>query len=200
MITAPRSVTESAGAGKIIHGDHALHAGHRQGFTGIDVQHFGVRVRAEQQLGEQHAFGAIILGVFRFAGDLGDQVRRGVVLPDQLRLVFAGGVLAVTNGWFAASAFGAFALGSVGLFAELDIFHSPREFGAAHERSENLVVILAPAEVARNAVREFRPRRIRIRFQKSNGGHDEAGHAERALKPLLFHDALLDGMKRAIGG
>ena len=43
---------------------------------GVDAPHARVRHRAEQQLAEQHAVGAKVLGVLRAAGDLGDEVRR----------------------------------------------------------------------------------------------------------------------------
>ena len=49
-------------------------------------------------------------------------------------------------------------------------------------------------------MREFLPRRIRIRFQIAGGGHHEAGHAERALESLLVDHALLHGGQLAGGG
>jgi len=49
----------------------------------VDPAHAAVRHRAEQQLAEQHAVGAIVLGVLRAAGHLGDQIGRRVVLTQQ---------------------------------------------------------------------------------------------------------------------
>ena len=46
-----------------------------------------VRHRAEQQLAEQHAVGAIVLGVLRLARHLRDQIGRRVVLADQFVIV-----------------------------------------------------------------------------------------------------------------
>jgi len=41
-----------------------------------------MRHGAEQQFREQHAVGSVVFGVFRFAGDLRDQIGRGVVVSD----------------------------------------------------------------------------------------------------------------------
>src|SRR5947199_96662 len=62
---------------------------------------------------------------------------------------------------------------------------------AAHQRGENLVVVLAAAQIARDAMRELLPRRVRVRLQITGRRHHEAGHAERALDALLLDDALL---------
>src|SRR5438046_2697464 len=75
----------------------------------------------------------------------------------------------------------------------LAISRIPHVLGALHQRRENLVVVLAPAQIAGDAVRQFLARRIRIRFQVPSRGHHEAGHAERALEALLVDDALLYG-------
>ena len=40
-----------------------LHAGHRLGGARVDAAHARVRQRAQQQLGEEHAVGAEVLGV-----------------------------------------------------------------------------------------------------------------------------------------
>ena len=72
---------------QVVHRDHAPHAGHRESFPGIDVDHSCMWVRAEQQLREEHAVRAVILSVFRSARHLGHQVRRRVVLSNQFRLV-----------------------------------------------------------------------------------------------------------------
>ena len=67
---------------QIVGGENRLHARHGERRTRIDTCHAGVRSRAEQELGEQHAVGAEVLGVFGAAGDFRDQVGRRVVLAD----------------------------------------------------------------------------------------------------------------------
>ena len=116
-------------------------------------------MRADEQLREQHAFDAVVLGVLRLAGDLRDEIGRRVVLADQLGVVSHSRV--------------------------------PHVLGALHQRGENLVVVLAAAQIAGDAVRQFLARRVRVGLQVAGGGHDEAGHAERALEALLVDDALL---------
>ena len=69
---------------QIVGPENRLHAGHRQRGARVDADHARVRHRAEQQLGEQHPVGAIVLGVLRAAGDLRDQIGRRVVLADEL--------------------------------------------------------------------------------------------------------------------
>src|ERR1700730_5144575 len=76
--------------------------------------------------------------------------------------------------------------------------HLPCVPGAAHQRGEDLVVVLAAAEVSRNAVRQFQSGGIRVSFQESYRGHNEAGHTKGALEPLFVDDALLDGMQRSV--
>ena len=71
------------GAGQVVGGEDRLHAGHRQRRARVELLDARVRHRAEQQLGEQHAFDAVVLGVLRLARDLGDEVGRRVVLADQ---------------------------------------------------------------------------------------------------------------------
>ena len=73
----------AAQIGQIVGGEDRLDAGHRQRGARVDAPHARVRHRAEQQLGEQHAVGAIVLGVLRAAGDLGDEIGRRVVLADE---------------------------------------------------------------------------------------------------------------------
>ena len=50
--------------GQIVRGENRSHAGHRQRFARIDTLYPRMRQRAEQQLAEQHAFGAKVFGVF----------------------------------------------------------------------------------------------------------------------------------------
>ncbi len=71
---SPSSVMLSAGGGQIVRRENGLDAGHRQRRARIDAADARVRHRAEQQLAEEHAVGAIVLGVLRLAGDLRDQV------------------------------------------------------------------------------------------------------------------------------
>ena len=63
---------------------NGVHPRHGQGGTGVDARHPGVRPRAQQQLGEQHALGTPVLGVPRLAGHFRDQVGRHVVLANEL--------------------------------------------------------------------------------------------------------------------
>src|SRR6266852_3354643 len=74
----------------------------------------------------------------------------------------------------------------------------PHVLRAVHHRGENLVVILATAEVSRDAVRQLLSGGAWVRFQKSHRRHDEAGHTERALEALLVEDSLLYWMERAV--
>ena len=73
----------SAGRGKLVGGEDAFDARHRQRLARVDALHAAVRQRAEQQLAEQHAVDAEVFGVLGLAGDLGDKVRRDVVLADE---------------------------------------------------------------------------------------------------------------------
>ena len=59
-------------------------AGHGQGFGHVDGADVAVRDRAEEQLAEEHALGAIVFGVFGAARDFGDQIGRLIILADQL--------------------------------------------------------------------------------------------------------------------
>jgi hypothetical protein len=64
----------------------ALHARHRQRPAGVDAADAAVRHRAEEQLAEQHAVDAEVLGVFRPARHLGDEIRGRVVVTQQFVL------------------------------------------------------------------------------------------------------------------
>ena len=68
---------------QIVGGQHRPHARNRQRRRGVDAADAAVRHRAQQQLAEQHAFRAVVLGVAGPAGDFRHQVRRRVVLPDE---------------------------------------------------------------------------------------------------------------------
>ena len=71
-------------SGEIVRGENRLDAWHRQRCARIDVLDARVWHRAEQQLAEQHAVRAIVLGVLRLARHLRDEIGRRVVLADQL--------------------------------------------------------------------------------------------------------------------
>src|SRR6185436_11793497 len=75
----------------------------------------------------------------------------------------------------------------------------PHVLSTTHQRGENLVVVLTATEVAGDPVRKLCARRVWIRLEKTDRGHDEPGHAERTLEALLVDDALLHRMQRAIG-
>ena len=62
----------------------AFTPGMRQRRARVDPRDPRMRHRAEEQLREEHAVGAEVLGVLRLSGDLRDEIRRGVVLSDQL--------------------------------------------------------------------------------------------------------------------
>jgi hypothetical protein len=68
---------------QVVGGQNRLHARHRERGARVDAAHARVRHRAQQQLGEEHAVGAVVLGVFRAAGYLRDEIRRRVVLADE---------------------------------------------------------------------------------------------------------------------
>src|SRR5579872_1762983 len=190
LISAPRSVYESAGAGRsscvTMPFTPGMARASRASMCKIRACGYGLSssfakiMPSTRKSSEYFAFPvtlAIMSGVVKFS-------------PTSFALL--GGVLEVTSGRSVA-----FALGSIG---ELDMFHPPREFSAPHQRSQNLVVILAPAEIARNTAREFSTSRIWICLEESNGGHYESGHAKGALETLLFHNSPLHGMKSAIFG
>ena len=71
------------GAGHVLGSQDGLDAGYRHRGRRVDPLDACVRHRAHEQLREQHAFDAVVLGVLGLAGDLGDDVRRRVVLADQ---------------------------------------------------------------------------------------------------------------------
>ena len=61
--------------------------GHGQRLAQIKMFHASVRHRTQQQLAEQHAFGAEVFGILRLAGHFRVEIRRGVVLADELVLL-----------------------------------------------------------------------------------------------------------------
>src|SRR5262245_41242685 len=76
----------------------------------------------------------------------------------------------------------------------------PHVLSTAHQRGENLVVVLTATEVAGDPVRELCARRVWIRLEEAHRRHDESRHTERALEALLIDDALLNRVQRAVGG
>ena len=64
-------------------GQDCLDARHGERRAGVEAPDARVRHRAEQEPGEQHPFGVIILGELRLASHLGDEVGCRVVAPDQ---------------------------------------------------------------------------------------------------------------------
>src|SRR4030095_5664085 len=75
----------------------------------------------------------------------------------------------------------------------------PRVLRRAHHRIEDLVVVAAAAQIARQAARNLRARGIWTTLEEANRAHDEARHAERALESLFVDDGALNRMQRAIG-
>jgi hypothetical protein len=72
-----------SGARHVVGGENRLDALHGQRSARIEPRHARVRHRAAEQLREQHALDAIVLGILRLAGDLGDEVGGREVLADQ---------------------------------------------------------------------------------------------------------------------
>ena len=69
---------------QVVGRQHRLDTGHGERLARLDPPHAAVRHRAQQQLAEQHAVRAEILRVLRPARDFGDQIRRRVVVTEQL--------------------------------------------------------------------------------------------------------------------
>ena len=78
------------GRGHLVGGEDRAHARDRQRGARVDAPYASMRNRAEQQLREEHAIDAEIFGVFRFARDLGHEIRRDVVLTDEFGIVSHG--------------------------------------------------------------------------------------------------------------
>jgi hypothetical protein len=68
----------------VVGGENAEHALDLERRRGIDAADPRVRDRARQRLGEHHAVGAEILGIFRAAGDLGRDVARNEILANEV--------------------------------------------------------------------------------------------------------------------
>ena len=79
-----RFVAEQRAGALVVGRQDTENAFHRQRVRGIDSVDAGVGHRAGQQLGENHALGAEILGVPGPTGDLGAHVGRHEILADQV--------------------------------------------------------------------------------------------------------------------
>src|SRR6185436_3767043 len=75
----------------------------------------------------------------------------------------------------------------------------PRVLRRTHHRIENLVVVTAAAQIARQPAGELRARGIWTTLEEADRAHDEAWHAERALESLFVDNRALNRMQRAIG-
>src|SRR5262249_45995607 len=69
----------ASGAGEIVGGENRFDARNRERRGGVDSPHPRMRHRAREQLAEQHALGPVVLGVFRAARYLGNEIGRRVV-------------------------------------------------------------------------------------------------------------------------
>ena len=160
LITVPLSVRVSAGGGKIVRGEDRFDPGHGERRVRMDTLDPRMRHWAEEQFAEQHAFCAKVLGVFCLAGNLRIEIRRHIVLADQL----------VPAPYWRAD------VCVLPIPFLLSMLRPSQILCAAHQRGQNLVVVLAAAQVARHALRQFLARGIGIGFQESHCSHDEAGH------------------------
>jgi hypothetical protein len=79
------------------------------------------------------------------------------------------------------------------------MLHLLHRMGGPQHRSQNLVVVAAAAQIARNPLRQFRTRRLGISLQVTDRRHDESRHTEGALESLFIHHRLLHRMQLAAG-
>src|SRR2546425_5245571 len=70
------------GAGELLGRWGRFYAGHRHRFARVEPPHARVRHRAREELAEQHAVDAPVLGVSRLASDFCDEIGRAVVFAD----------------------------------------------------------------------------------------------------------------------
>src|SRR5579872_1210874 len=190
LISAPRSVYESAGAGRsscvTMPFTPGMARASRASMCKIRACGYGLSSSFAKIMPSTRKSSAY------FAFPVTLAIMSGVVKFSPTSFALLEGVLAVTSGRYVV-----LALESI---RELDMFHSPRKFSASHQRIQNLVVILASAQITRHSARKFSTSRIRIGLEESNSGHDESGHAKGALETLLFHYSPLHRMKSAIVG
>src|SRR5262249_61275004 len=74
----------------------------------------------------------------------------------------------------------------------------PRVLRRTHHRIENLVVVAAAAQIARQSARKLRARRIWTMLEEADRAHDEARHAEGALESLFVDNGALHRMQRSV--
>src|SRR6185436_6293118 len=75
----------------------------------------------------------------------------------------------------------------------------PRVLRRTHHRIEDLVVVAAAAQIARQPAGELRAGGIWTTLEEADRAHDEARHAERALESMFVDNRALDRMQRSIG-
>src|SRR6185312_6916596 len=74
----------------------------------------------------------------------------------------------------------------------------PRVLRRTHHRVEDLVVVAAAAQIARQPARKLRARGIWTTLEEADRAHDESRHAERALESLFVDNGALNGMQPSI--
>src|SRR4029450_7201437 len=74
----------------------------------------------------------------------------------------------------------------------------PRVLRRPHHRIENLVVVAAAAQIARQSARKLRARGIWTLLEEADRAHDEARHAEGALESLFVDNSALNRMQTAV--
>src|SRR5262249_56527497 len=75
----------------------------------------------------------------------------------------------------------------------------PRVLRRTHHRVENLVVVAAAAQVARQRMRKLLARGIGTPLEEADRAHDETRHAECALESLFVDDRALNRVQGSIG-
>src|SRR6185295_12688734 len=75
----------------------------------------------------------------------------------------------------------------------------PRVLRRTHHRIENLVVVAAAAQIARQPARQLRARGIWTTLKETDRAHNEARHAERALESLFVDNGALNRVQSAVG-
>src|SRR5262245_52258697 len=75
----------------------------------------------------------------------------------------------------------------------------PRVLRRTHHRIENLVVVAAAAQIARQSARKLRARGMWTMLEEADRAHDEARHAEGALESLFVDNGALHRMQRSVG-
>src|ERR1044071_5614613 len=77
----------------------------------------------------------------------------------------------------------------------------PRQLlGGVLDGFHDVVIPRAPAEIAFELVPDLLLGGLGVALDHLRGGHDHARGAEAALQPVLFPEAVLDGMELAVRG